>query len=462
MKEACDVLVLGAGFSGLSTSYHIGHDRCVILEKNSYLFGHCSSHDEDGVVWDEGPHVSFTKSDYVKELFEKSVSGGFVEYDVLVGNYYQGHWIDHPAQVNLYQVPQPLRNKCLSSMMEVSKLNMKKKPENYGEWLLASFGYDFSHTFPYAYTRKYWTCEPELLETSWVGNRICQPNEADILRGSEKPLLEKKHYITKVRYPKSGGYKSFGSLLAKGAHVQLEKRVYKIDLEKKLVYSSDGNEYSYSRLVSTLPLPVFIRSCVQVTKNILDAVDKLACTSGYLINVIVPHHARRPENWVYVYDEDKISTRITFVDKLDGQAKPKNDSGIQVEVYHSPYKRLNLTNDGIRKKVIAELIDMGLIDASKSDLVKSHIRSFKWGNVIFDHHRREALDTLLNWLSEYGLEREIDDLDHNTNWDMEQKRVLGDVILAGRFGQWKYYWSDDCVLRGKQIGEIYARSYVKL
>jgi len=39
---------------------------------------------------------------------------------------------------------------------------------------------------------------------------------------------------------------------------------------------------------------------------------------------------------------------------------------------------------------------------------------------------------------------------------------LGDVILAGRFGQWKYYWSDDCVLRGKQIGEIYARSYVKL
>ena len=30
---------------------------------------------------------------------------------------------------------------------------------------------------------------------------------------------------------------------------------------------------------------------------------------------------------------------------------------------------------------------------------------------------------------------------------------VGDLILAGRFGQWKYYWTDDCVLRGKYISE---------
>jgi len=31
---------------------------------------------------------------------------------------------------------------------------------------------------------------------------------------------------------------------------------------------------------------------------------------------------------------------------------------------------------------------------------------------------------------------------------------MGQLILAGRFAQWKYYWSDDCVLRGKFIAGI--------
>jgi hypothetical protein len=26
-------------------------------------------------------------------------------------------------------------------------------------------------------------------------------------------------------------------------------------------------------------------------------------------------------------------------------------------------------------------------------------------------------------------------------------------MLAGRFAQWKYFWTDDCVLRGRQLAE---------
>jgi len=49
-----------------------------------------------------------------------------------------------------------------------------------------------------------------------------------------------------------------------------------------------------------------------------------------------------------------------------------------------------------------------------------------------------------------------------SNWEDDLPRCLGDIVLVGRFGQWKYFWSDDCVFRGKQIGEIYARRYVEL
>jgi hypothetical protein len=42
-----------------------------------------------------------------------------------------------------------------------------------------------------------------------------------------------------------------------------------------------------------------------------------------------------------------------------------------------------------------------------------------------------------------------------TDWEKKftANDTVGDLVLAGRFGQWKYYWTDDCVLRGKYISE---------
>ena len=114
--EEVEVLILGAGLAGLS-SYHIGHGRCILLESKSHAFGHISSYEREGFTWDEGPHVSFTKHAYVRELFEDSLVGKFEEYEVTTGNYFKDRWIDHPAQSNLYQVPEPLRSQCLDSFL---------------------------------------------------------------------------------------------------------------------------------------------------------------------------------------------------------------------------------------------------------------------------------------------------------------------------------------------------------
>ena len=59
-------------------------------------------------------------------------------------------------------------------------------------------------------------------------------------------------------------------------------------------------------------------------------------------------------------------------------------------------------------------------------------------------------------VKDYGLVRERDDLDPTTNWDDLHNVGLGDLIMAGRFGQWKYFWTDDCILRGKIISESFS------
>ena len=65
----------------------------------------------DGFTWDDGPHISFTANEYVRDLFAEMVDGEYEECPIRPSNYFRGHWIEHPAQTHLYQVPEPLRTR---------------------------------------------------------------------------------------------------------------------------------------------------------------------------------------------------------------------------------------------------------------------------------------------------------------------------------------------------------------
>lgn len=450
-----DNLILGAGLAGLSASYHLGHNNCVLLEAKPHPFGHIHTHISDGFTWDEGPHVSFTQSEYVRELFADSVAGEFEEYEVVTGNYYQGHWIEHPAQSNLYQVPEPLRSQCLESFLESRDgLRDNSPPVSYREWLHQAFGPVFADTFPAAYTRKYWTLDPVDLSTEWVGARVFKPSVDDVVKGSKGPLDRQTHYIKKVRYPTSGGYQAFARKLYFGAKVYLNTDVVSVDLDKMQVYTKCGEVWAFNRLVNTIPLPVFIRLCRNVPDNVLVASDELLCSSIALVNVRAPHPTLRNENWMYVYDESKLSTRINCTEKLSSRNAPDGWTGVQVEVYHSRAKPLQFNSVEVADRVIDELSEMGLVDyrlAGGRSNIHADVVPVQWANVIFHHQTKPALEIIYQWLSSKGMAREEGDTEALTDWNKANKAKLSTLYLAGRFGQWKYYWTDDCVLRGKQL-----------
>ena len=452
------ILILGAGLSGLSCSYHLGHERCLLLEKDARAFGHVAAEIRDGFTWDPGPHVSFTKHEYVRNLFADSVSGEYDEYEVQTGNYYRGQWIDHPAQSALHQVPEPLRSQCLESFLQTREAGQEAPdaPQNYQQWLDRAFGPVFAGHFPAAYTRKYWTREPADMTTAWVGQRVFYPAVDDVINGSRGPLERKTHYITKVRYPRQGGYQSFADKIAAGANIHYGAEVIAVDLDARHVSTADGQRYPFERLINTLPLPVFVNLCRGAPDRVRAAAAALSCSQLLLVNVRAPHATLRPENWIYVYDEDKLSTRIHCVEKLTPGNAPPGWTGVQVEVYFSRHRPLDLTPEQVGDKVVTELIEMGLIDpavCADPKQIRHHIRYCPWANVIFDHDTRPALETIWSWLETHGLAREPGDLDPLTDWNAlpAQQPTPARLAMAGRFGQWKYYWTDDCVLRGRHL-----------
>ena len=442
-------LILGSGLAGLSCSYHIGHENCLLLEKNLHAYGHIHSQIREGFTWDQGPHVSFTKHEYVRNLFANNVDNAFEEKKVQTSNYYQGSWIAHPAQSNLYQIPEPLRTKCLDSFL-ASRNDVTSHPNNYYEWLKTAFGPVFADTFPAAYTRKYWTVDPRRMTTDWVGGRVFQPNVEDVIQGSRGPLDRQTHYIQSIRYPTKGGYESFAKRLRDGANIHFGNEVIRIDLKSKKLWTSAGQEFEWKNLINTIPLPVFIGLCVGVPKQVIEAARALSCSSVYLVNVTAKHPTKRSDHWMYVYDEDKFSTRINCTEMLSKNNAPTGMTGVQVEVYHSRHKPLLEDPRNIQIKVLKELHEMEIIERDAN--VTIHGVHCPWANVIFTNETSAALSIIYSWLENYGLERENDDLHPLTNWNEKHDRIVNsNLSMAGRFGQWKYYWTDDCVLRGKEF-----------
>ena len=223
-------------------------------------------------------HVSFTKSKYVKDLFLKSVGEDYLEYDVSTTNYFQGNWIPHPAQTNLFAIPKKIRDECLKDFLVLNK-NPDRKPKNYFEWLCLSFGKKFANEFPTRYTKKYWTVHPEELTIDWVGNRIYSPDKREVIESCKGPLSKKVHYIQDVRYPKFGGYNSFSSVFHNKIDVRLNTKISKIDLYDKKIYFSNGSWSKYSTLISTLPLPLFVKYS-NASKKCKEAARILSCTEN--------------------------------------------------------------------------------------------------------------------------------------------------------------------------------------
>lgn len=451
-----ETLILGAGLAGLACSYHLGHSKCLLVERSPHPYGHIRSEFRNGFTWDQGPHVSFTKDHYVKELFAESVDGAFEEYPVRTRNYYHGLWIDHPAQSNLFQLPEPLRSECVDSLLQARAHPPPAHTSNYSDWLAYAFGRRFSELFASRYTRKYWTVDPCQLGTDWIGRRVFFPTIEDVLAGAKGPLPHQTHYVTHVRYPTRGGYEQFARKLLTGSNCIFGTEIFRIDLDKREVFARKANSteierFGFERLVNTIPLPEFLRCCVGVPHSIVNAREMLACSELLLVNIGAPHETQIDGNWFYIYDEEMQSTRINCTERLSPHNAPAGQTGVQVEVYANPRTGFTRTFSEIASEVVRECVKMGFLRESVTHPTNVSFRYVKYANVICDLHRRAALDAIFSWLETKGLIREESDVDAFTDWETVSKRPFGRVALVGRFAQWKYFWTDDCVLSAERL-----------
>lgn len=422
--EMIQNVILGAGISGLGASYALRQrgEESVIFEKDDTYGGLCGNFEIQGFRFDRFVHFTFSKDEQVNEIFNKSVPEVY-RHAPNAYNIYKGLWIKHPAQNNLFPLSQEEKDIIIRDFLNRKSVE-EVKVDNYEDWLRLQFGDYFAEHFPMVYTRKYWMREARDLRTEWVGQRVYQPSVEEVIRGSQTADTPITYYTKEMRYPKKGGYKAFMKVMADEADIRYNKEVVEIDVNAKEIKFSDGSQYGYRRLISSLPLPELVKMTKNVPSEIIDAVNQLECTCGYHVSICLKTKNIPSYLWWYIYDEDILAARVHSPSMKSPDNAPEGCSSLQMEVY---CKEGEYTKDYILENTVGKIIKLGLIE--EEDILFTHLGYEKYANVIFTEPIYEARKKVRDFLASVGIE------------------------TIGRFGEWDYLWSDQSLLSGLSVNK---------
>lgn len=434
------IIIIGAGPTGLGAAYRLselGFEDFNLYEANEYVGGLAASFtDVKGFTWDIGGHVLFSHYEYFDTLMKKLIrSKGWLTHERESWIWVKGRFVPYPFQNNIRHLPRKELLECVSSLIDARVNTAIKKPSSFEDWILANFGDDIARHFLMPYNNKVWAYPPSVMDYGWIGERVSAPDLKRVILN----ILEKKDDVSwgpnnKFKFPLRGGTGSIWERLADRIpedKIALKKEAIKVDLDKRVVFFSDGETAHYDTLISTAPLDTMSKMCPGMDAGIRRNLAKLKFSSVYVVGVgingTIPDKLKT-KCWMYFPEDNCPFYRVTVFSNYSPKNVPDsiNNWSLMAEVSESR----GCPTDGA--KVVSEVIK-GLKNTRliKKDTCIESVWAYRseYGNPTPFLGRDEVVDSALKYLESKG------------------------VYSRGRFGAWKYEVSnmDHSVMQGVEL-----------
>jgi len=424
------VVILGGGLSAVSTAYYLQDnpkiDQISIIEKDDQLGGLCRTYEIQGIQYDVGPHIIFSKDSEVltimNELLEQNVHKLRRSNQIIYGKTF----VQYPFENDLGKLPKEDIEYCRTSFLSNPYESYEAK--NMLQFFLKTFGEGITNLYLRPYNEKIWKFDPCFMDTQMV-ERIPKPPKQDIIDSCDGKTIDGYLHQLYFTYPITGGIqeivKSFlKKLNPNKVNIKCNEIITSINKNNSMVnIFTEQSTYEADLLISTIPLPELVRLYNnEVPNNVVNAAKDLKYNS-IAICILNVKKDYAGENFAFmIADKSVIFHRLSKIDFLGDNYKHPEGITYLAEVTFREGDQISIMSDEeLLNKVIIGLEKIGFIDDSK-DINFSEVKRFKYAYVIYDLNHKQNVNLIKDYFSKEG------------------------ILLNGRFGTFEYI-NMDVVIR---------------
>lgn len=423
--------VLGGGLSGLALASHLR--EVEVLESSGRPGGLCRSLEFDGFTFDpHGSHILFSKDPKAMAFYEGLLGDNVCRRRRNTKVFYKGRYVKYPFENGLSELPLEDNLRCTLGYIQAylaRHTGTPARPANFRDWILQRFGPGLAECYLIPYNEKIWKTPAESMGIEWVDGRVPDPPLEDIIRSSIGIPTEGYTHQLNFLYPRVGGVESLiRGLLPRVPKVRAGFTVRSIRRRGSGWIVSDGREdVEYDGLVSTIPIPELIRALSDVPGEVRSAAEALVHRSLVTVMLGIDRDGLNDFHWVYFpTPADGRFNRISYPSNFSDRAAPEGASSAMAEItcdfgdetWTSP-------DEALTEHVVGRCDAMGIF--RQEEVVASRVARTRHAYVVFDLGHRKNLDLVTSYLDRTG------------------------IRMLGRFGQFEYINTDQCILRAMTL-----------
>lgn len=409
------MIVLGSGITGLSAGLDLGkeiYESCAIPggicasyyvtpkgrkfyscdDKESYRFEIGGGH---WIFGADKSILNFINSLSSVKSYERKSAVYFPEDDF---------YVPYPLQNHLSYLPKDIAGKALWEIRN----STNKSISTLADWLELNFGKTLCKTFFFPFHELY---TAGLYTKIAPQDKFKSPiNKELIIKGANEKTPAVGYNATFV-YPEKGLDDLIRKMVAE-CRVNYNKRIEKININKKEIFFGDGSRVKYESIISTLSL----NKVIEMAEIELDE-SSAPYTSVLVVNIGAKKEGKCPDyHWLYICQSKSGFHRVGFYSNVDSSFLPisSRENNDRVSIYvekacksgHKPKDEevKKLCND-----IVKELKNWGFIR-------EAEVVDFTW------------IDVAYTW--QYP----------DSNWRKKALKILREnqIYQIGRYGKWKF------------------------
>jgi protoporphyrinogen oxidase len=431
------VVIIGAGLTGLSCAWHLGGDY-LLVEREREPGGIVRTRiRHNGFMCDGTGHWLHLRNAAMKELVNRLLPGGLVEYERKAVIFSHGVFTLYPFQANTYGLPREIVLECLVGLLKA------KHPEDFGlqppagapanfhEWILRAFGEGIAKHFMVPYNQKLLGVKLTEMMPAYAERFIPRPSTEDVIRGALGFSKESLGYNAKFVYPKKGG---IGSLPRAFAETIKHPPLYgtdvkSVNLGKGTAVLSKGETVRFKHLLNTMPLVKLISILEDAPADVQAAAAKLRATTVHYFDIGVrgPGDVASQYHWIYFPEPDYIFYRAGSYSAVHADAAPAGCRSYYVEMSGGAEEMLK-EPEKLKQRVLADLRRSRVL-SEKDEVLFMELCQIPHAYVVFDQNYEQARGYVIDFLAKQN------------------------ILTSGRWGGWNYGGMEDAMLDGKAAAE---------